>query len=84
MGSVWTFVRKPSKRLLAWLVGVGTVVAAGMAVVTYLWPSDHSLTTVCAQQGSIAAGRDASGNKISGVASGNSGGSVACVEGVKK
>jgi hypothetical protein len=66
MDSVWTFIRKPNnQRLLSWLGGGGAVAAAGIwAVVTYLWPAHESPKTVCAQQGSVAAGRDASGNTV--------------------
>jgi hypothetical protein len=90
MTSIWTFVKKSENRaILSWIGGGVVVVAGGLwAVVTFLWP-DHSPTTVCAQQGSISAGRTASGNTISNTTSGSaapggSGGSVACVEGAKK
>jgi hypothetical protein len=88
--SIWTFVKKSENReILSW-IGGGVVIVAGAlwAVVTFLWP-DHSATTVCAKQGSIAAGRDASRNRITTKTVGSSApagseGSVACVEGAKK
>jgi hypothetical protein len=66
MGSLGTFIRKPSnQRLLSWLGGGGAVAAAGIwAVVTYVWPAHESPKPVCAQQGGIAAGHDASGNTV--------------------
>ena len=65
MGSVWTFIRKPNnQRLLSWVGGGGAVAAAGIwAVVTY-GPLMSPPRTVRAQQGSVAAGRDASGINI--------------------
>ncbi len=66
MRSVWSFVAKPENRqILGWL-GSGVVVFAGglWAVVTYVWPADEPAKIVCAQQGSVAAGRNASGNTI--------------------
>ena len=55
------------------------------AVVTYVWPANEAPKAVCAQQGGVAAGRDASRNTVNynGAAPGNAG-SVACVEGAKK
>jgi hypothetical protein len=87
MGSVWTFMRKPSnQRLLSWLGGGGAVAAAGIwAVVTYLWPAHESPKVVCAQQGGIAAGRDASSNTVNyngGTPVG--GGAATCADTAKK
>jgi len=83
MNSIWTFVRKPSNRqLLSWLGGGGAVAAAGIwAVVTYIWPAQDTPKSVCAQQGSIAAGRDASGNTVNyhGALPAN-GGAVTCAD----
>jgi hypothetical protein len=49
MGSVWTFVRKPSnQRLLSWLGGGGVVIATGIwAVLTYIWPAHESQKVEC-------------------------------------
>jgi hypothetical protein len=87
MRSVWTFIRKPSnRRLLSWLGGGGAIAAAGIwAVVTYLWPAHESPKTVCAQEGAIAAGRDASGNTVNytgGAPAG--GGATTCADTTKK
>jgi len=87
VGSVGAFIRKPSnQRLLSWLGGGGVVAAAGIwAVVTYLWPAHESPKAVCAQQGGIAAGRDASGNTVNyngGAPAG--GGTAACADITKK
>jgi hypothetical protein len=83
MGSVWTFVQKPSnQRLLSWLGGGGAVAAAGIwAVVTYVWPAHEAPKTVCAQQGGVAAGRDASANTVTynGSAS-TAGGTATCAD----
>jgi hypothetical protein len=57
------------QRLRNWkLIGVvvtslSTFVAAGVAGVKLIWP-DSSPTNVCAQDGSVAAGRDISGTVI--------------------
>jgi hypothetical protein len=87
MSSIGTFIRKPSnQRLLSWLGGGGAVAAAGIwAVVTYLWPAHETPKEVCAQQGSIAAGRDASGNTVNyhgGAPTG--GGAITCADAAKK
>jgi hypothetical protein len=70
MGSLWSFIaNSKNQKTLAWL-GSGLVVAAGGAwtVFTYVWPAHDAAhdtaTVVCAQQGSVAAARDASGNTI--------------------
>ena len=87
MSSIWTFLRKPSNQhLLSWLGGGGAVAAAGIwALVTYIWPAHDATKAVCAQQGGIAAGRDASRNTVSynGVAP-TSGGAVTCADTAKK
>jgi hypothetical protein len=66
MGDIWTFIRKPSnQKLLTWLGGGGVVAATGIwAVVTYVWPAHEAPKVVCAQHGSVAGGRDASGNTV--------------------
>jgi hypothetical protein len=70
MGSLWSFIaNSKNQKTLAWL-GSGLVVAAGgaWAVFTHIWPAHDAArdaaTVVCAQQGSVAAGRDASGNTV--------------------
>jgi hypothetical protein len=66
VNSVWSTIGKSStQKTLAWL-GSGIVAAAagGWAVVTYVWPVAHDPTTICAQQGSLAAGHNATGNTI--------------------
>jgi hypothetical protein len=70
MRSLWSFLAKSeNQKTLSWLGG-GLVVAAGgiWAVLTYIWPahdpSQAAAKIVCAQQGSVAAGRDASGNTV--------------------
>jgi hypothetical protein len=87
VGSVGTFIRKPgNQRLLSWLGGGGAVAAAGIwAVVTYLWPAHETPKAVCAQQGGIAAGRDASGNTLNYHGSAPAGGgAAACADAAKK
>jgi hypothetical protein len=66
MGSLWAFFTKSkNQQTLSWLGG-GLVVAAGgaWAVYTYMWSHEESPKIVCAQQGGVAAGRDANGNTI--------------------
>ena len=85
MSAVWTFIRKPSnQRLLTWLGSGGAIAAAGIwAVVTYVWPAHESPKTVCAQQGGIAAGRNASGNTVT-YHGGAGGGAATCADTTKK
>ncbi len=66
MRALWSFIAKPRNRqVLSWIGGALVAVAAGAwAVVTYVWPAHEAPGVVCAQQGSIAAGRDASGNTV--------------------
>jgi hypothetical protein len=61
-----SIVTQPKNRqLLSWLGGGIIAVASGAwAVGTYVWPAHDSPGIVCAQQGSVAAGRDAKGNTI--------------------
>lgn len=57
------------------------------AVVTYVWPAHESEKVVCAQQGSVASGRDASGNTITyngGAPSGAGSGAASCANTAKK
>jgi hypothetical protein len=65
MSSLWSFIANSrNQKTLAWL-GSGLIVAAGGAwtVFTYVWPAHEggrdAAAVVCAQQGSVAAGRDA-------------------------
>lgn len=89
--SIWSFIAKPKNRqILAWLGGGLMVLAAGTwTVVTFVWPAHEAGKTVCAQQGSIAGGRDASGNTIvfSGGAAANASdvrGTASCSDSGKK
>jgi hypothetical protein len=87
MASVLTFIRKPSnQRLITWLGGGGAVAAAGIwAVVTYIWPAHDASKAVCAQQGGIAAGRDASGNTVTYTGGAPAGaGTATCADTAKK
>lgn len=66
MSSLWSFLSTPkNQKTLSWLGG-GLVVLAGgaWAAFTYVWPHEEGPKIVCAQQGGVAAGRDASGNTI--------------------
>jgi hypothetical protein len=87
MRSIWSFVRKPAnQRLLSWLGGGGAIAAAGIwAVVTYVWPAHDSAKVVCAQQGGIAGGRDASGNTVTYIGgASDGGGTTRCADTAKK
>ena len=89
MGSLWSFVTKPKNRqVLSWAGGGIAVAAAGLwAVVTYVWPPHEPPKVVCAQQGSVAAGGNASGNIITfnGPATAGAGsGAAPCVDTAKK
>lgn len=83
-GSLISAISKPKNRqLLAWLGGgIVAVATGGWAVVNYVWPQHEAAKAVCAQQGSVAGGRDASGNTIiySGAAPTAGTGTMACVE----
>ncbi len=89
MGSLWSFATKSKNRqVLSW-AGGGIVVAAGglWAVVTYVWPPHEPPKVVCAQHGSVAAGLNASGNKITfygPVQVGPGSGAAPCVDTAKK
>jgi hypothetical protein len=85
MGSVWTFVRKPSnQRLLSWLGGGAAVGAAGIwAMVTYLWPVHETPKMECVQQG-VKIGGNVSGSTISNTASGGAATAGPCSETPKK
>lgn len=60
------FITKPKNRqILSWLGGGLVALAAGVwAVTIYVWPAHDGPKVVWAQQGSLASGRDASGNTI--------------------
>ncbi len=66
MGSLWAFLRKPkNQKTLSWIAGGLVIVVGGArAVFTYVWPHEEGPKIVCAQQGGVAAGRDASSNTI--------------------
>jgi hypothetical protein len=89
MNPIWSLVSKSKNRqILSWAGGGLVAVAAGAwAVVVYLWPAHEATRTACAQQGSIVAGRDASGNTItynSGSVGAASGASASCDDTTKK
>jgi hypothetical protein len=75
---MWAILSKAKNRaILSW------------AVLTYIWPAHEKPGIVCAQQGSIAAGRNASGNTITNTFSGGAApsgslGSTACTAAAKK
>jgi hypothetical protein len=85
MGSIWTFVRKPSnQRLLSWLGGGGAVAAAGIwAVVSYVWPAHQTPTAECLQQG-VKIGGNVSGSTVSNTVSGGTATAGACLDTTKK
>lgn len=66
MGALWSFLAVPkNQKTLSWLGAGVLAVAAGLwAVVTYIWSSHDESKIVCAQQGGVAAGRDATGNTV--------------------
>jgi len=89
--SLWAFIGNPKNRaVLSWIGGGVVVAATGFwAVVTFLFPEKSapaSPTVACAQQGGVAAGRDASHNTITITTAGtaNSTGSVACADAARK
>jgi hypothetical protein len=85
MGTVGTFLRKPSNRqLLSWFGGSLVVLAGGIwAVVTYVWPAHEGPTAVCADQG-VAIGGKVSGSTIENKVSGGTGTAGPCVTSSKK
>ena len=85
MGSVWSFVRKPSnQRLMTWVGGGGVVAATGIwAVVTYIWPAHQAPTAECIQQG-VKIGGSVSGSTVSNSVSGGTATSGPCVDATKK
>jgi hypothetical protein len=89
VGPVWSIIAKPKNRqILSWVGGgIVAVVVGSWTVVTYVWPAHESGKVVCAQQGSIASGRDASGNTITyngGAPSGAGSGTASCADTAKK
>jgi len=79
------FITKPKNRqILSWLGGGLVALAAGVwAVTTYVWPAHDGPKVVCAQQGSLASGRDASGNTITytgGASAGAGSGTASCAD----
>ena len=85
---LWAFIGSPKHRAMLSWVGSGVVVAAAgiWAVVTFVFPEKSSPTVACAQQGSVAAGRDASHNTVTvtTTGTGNSTGAIACADTAKK
>jgi hypothetical protein len=89
MGSLLAFIAKPKNReILSWVGGgIVTMAVGAWAVVTYVWPADESPSIVCAQGGSIAAGRDASSNTINyngNIPAGAGSGAAPCADAAKK
>jgi hypothetical protein len=85
MGSVGTFIRKPSnQRLLSWLGGGGAVATAGIwAVVTYIWPAHEAPKVECVQQG-VKIGAPVAGSTVSNTVSGATVIAGPCVDTTKK
>lgn len=92
MNRIASFVAEPKNReLLSWIGGGLVVLATGTwAVMTYVWPahnpSSDGKSIICVQQGSVAAGRDASHNTItySGTAPQGGGNTAPCTDAGKK
>lgn len=86
MGSLLAFIAKPKNReMLSWVGGgVVAVLVGAWAVVTYVWPAHEAAQTVCAQSGSVAAGRDASGNTITYTGGAPTGGAAPCADAAKR
>jgi hypothetical protein len=86
MGSLLAFIAKPKNRaILSWVGGgIVTVAVGAWAVVTYVWPAHESPSIVCAQGGSVAAGRDVSGNTITYNGSTPPGGAAPCTDAAKR
>jgi hypothetical protein len=85
MGSILSFVRKPSnQRLLSLLGGGGVVAATGIwAVITYLWPTHENRTAECVQQG-VKVGGNVSGSTVTNTVSGETATAGPCLEATKK
>lgn len=91
MRSLWAFIgNRKNRTILSWIGSGVAVVAAGLwAVVTFVFPDKEpskAQTVACAQQGGVAAGRDASHNSVTVTMTGpgNSTGSVACADAAKR
>jgi hypothetical protein len=87
--SLWSIIAKPKNRqIVSWIGGRVIVVATYVwAVVTYVWPAHESEKVVCAQEGSVASGRDVSGNSITyngGAPSRAGSGATSCADTVEK
>jgi hypothetical protein len=67
---LWSFLtNRKNQQTLSWLGGGLVVAATGIwALVTFFWPAHEKpadqAAIICAQQGGVAAGRDASHNTI--------------------
>ncbi len=88
---LWAFIGSPKNRaMLSWAGSGVAVAAAGIwAVVTFAFPekkAPSAPTVACAQQGGVAAGRDASHNTVTvtTTGTGNSTGAIACADATKK
>lgn len=67
MTKLWKFLIDPKNRMvLGWIGGAIVAVASGgWTVATYIWPDAPTPPSItCAQNGSIAAGKNATGNQI--------------------
>lgn len=86
MGSVWTFLRKPSNRLvLGWLGGGVVIVVAGIwAVVIYIWPAHEAPTAVCADQEIVIGGSVSSRSSVTNRVTGGTTTAGPCVTEKKK
>ncbi|ACL60936.1 hypothetical protein [Methylobacterium nodulans] len=92
MNRIASFIGEPKNReILSWIGGGLVALAAGTwAVVTYVWPahdpSSGGKSVVCAQQGSVAGGRDASHNTIiyNGAAPQGAGNTASCADAGQK
>jgi hypothetical protein len=73
MSRVWSIIAKSTNRqVISWIGGaLVALLGAVWTVVTYVWPVHEAISPkiVCAQQGSIASGRDVSGSAINYAAS---------------
>jgi hypothetical protein len=66
MRSLWSFLSIPKNQRTLTLLGgaFAAALTAAWAVFAYVWPHEEGPKIVCAQQGGVAAGRDASGNTV--------------------
>jgi hypothetical protein len=89
MNSLWSFIsRSENRQVLSWVGGAVIACATGLwAVVTYLYPANDGPGIVCAQGGSVAAGRNITGNTFNmngGAPAGVGSGVASCADAAKK